>query len=145
VARCLIRQLIVPRIYYEADWPGMADERVDVLAIDRAGLGDAHLVDIRKGAAAALALVPGLLRARAPFRWIAFLPVREDEASALALISQEILYAPDMAGRVGVIEIVQMAGNDLGANVRIKAERFPTPTYEIAAQFAASHEAQHQY
>lgn len=145
VARCLIRQLIVPRVYYEADWPGMTDGRVDVLAIDRDGMGDTHLVQIRKGAAAALDLVPGLLRARAPFRWIAFLRGSEDEVSAPALVSQEILYAPDTAGRVGVIEIVQMAGNDLGANVRIKAERFPTPTYDIAAQFAASHEAQHQY
>ena len=36
-------------------------------------------------------------------------------------------------------------GHDLGANVRIKAERFPTPTYEWAAEFAASHEASIQY
>jgi hypothetical protein len=60
----------------------------------------------------------------------------------LVLVLRE--YCPPN-GRVGVIEIVQMAGNDLGADVRIKAERFPTPTYDIAAQFAASHEAQHQY
>jgi hypothetical protein len=38
-----------------------------------------------------------------------------------------------------------MAGNDLGANVRIKAERFPTPTYEWAAAFADSHQASIQY
>src|ERR1700761_6217954 len=37
VARCLIRQLIVPRIYFETEWPGLADSRVDVLAIDRDG------------------------------------------------------------------------------------------------------------
>jgi hypothetical protein len=52
---------------------------------------------------------------------------------------------PETAGHVGVVEIVQMAGDDLGANVQIKAERFPTPTYDLAAEFAASHDAQHQY
>ncbi|WP_437305097.1 hypothetical protein [Sorangium sp. So ce388] len=145
VASCLIRQLIVPRIYIDADWPGMADGLVDVLAIDRDGKGDAHIVQIRTKAADALAVVPALLKARAPFRWIAFLRGTEDEAAALALISQESLYPPDTAGRVGVIEVVKMAGDDLGANARIKAERFPTPTYDLAASFSASHEAKIQY
>jgi hypothetical protein len=145
VASCLLRQLVVPRIYFDALWPGMPDVRADVLAIDRDGRGDAHLVEIRKNAADALAFVPRLLEARAPFRWIAFLRGTEDGAATMALTSQDILYARDAAGRVGVIEIVEMAGNDLGANVRIKAERFPTPTYDWAAAFAASHEASIQY
>jgi hypothetical protein len=46
VAQCLIRQLVVPRIYFEAEWPGMSGVRADVLAIDRDGRGDAHLVEI---------------------------------------------------------------------------------------------------
>ena len=59
---------IVPRVYFEADWPGMANESADVLAIDRDGMGDAHIVEIRKNAADALAKVPSLLLARALFR-----------------------------------------------------------------------------
>jgi hypothetical protein len=145
IAHCLLRQLVVPRIYFNAEWPGMPGVDVDVLAIDRDGHGDTHLVEFRRGAADALALVPRLLEARAPFRWIAFLRGTEDEAATAALTSQELLYPPDTAGRVGVIEVVEMAGNDLGANVRIKAERFPTPTYEWAAEFAASHQASIQY
>jgi hypothetical protein len=145
IAQCLIRQLVVPRIYFEAQWPGMPGAPVDVLAIDRDGRGDAHLVEIRRAAADALAIVPRLLQARAPFRWIAFLRGTEDEAAAAALISQESLYPAGIAGRVGVIEVVEMAGNDLGANVRIKAERFPTPTYEWAAEFADKHQASIQY
>jgi hypothetical protein len=145
VARCLIRQLIVPRIYFEADWPGMADGRVDVLAIDRDGIGDVHLVEIRRKAADALALIPRLLQARAPFRWVAFLKGTEDEAASSSLVSHEILYPPDTAGRIGVIEIVEMARSDLGASVRIKAERFPTPVYDLAAQFVGSHQAQIQF
>lgn len=145
VARCLMGQLIVPRIYYEADWPEIAGGRVDVLALDRDGVGEAHLVEIRKNARDALAQIPRLFKARAPFRWIAFLQGTEDEASATSLISREILYPADTAGRIGVIEIVEMAGGDLGANVRIKAERFPTPAYDLAAAFAASHQATIQF
>ena len=69
----------------------------------------------------------------------------EDAAATLALTSYGCLYARSTAGRVGVLEIVELAGNDLDATVRIKAERFPTPTYQLAASFAASHEAAHQY
>lgn len=146
VASCLIRQLVVPRIYFDADWPGLSGMRVDVLAIDRDGRGDAHLVEIKKRAADALAIVPALLAARAPFRWIAFLGGTETESTASALASSDTLYPTDMPGRIGVIEIVEMAGGaDLGANVRIKAERFPTPTYDLASAFSASHQAAIQY
>ena len=145
VAECLVRQLVVPRVYFEVEWGGMPGERVDVLAIDRDGRGDAHIVEIRGNAASALAMVPRLLAARAPYRWIAFLRGSEDEAATAALAAQEILYPSETAGRVGVIEIVEMAGNDLGASVRLKAERFPTPTYDLAAEFAASHQASIEY
>ena len=145
VASCLIRQLVVPRIYFDVSWPGMPDLRTDVLALDRDGRGDAHLVEIRRAAADALAMVPSLLQAEAPFRWIAFLRGTEDEASTQALASQEALFPVDSPGRIGVIEIVEMAGNDLGANVRVKAERFPSPTYELASKFAAEHQASIQY
>jgi hypothetical protein len=136
-----MRQLIVPRIYFEVDWPGMADGRVDVLAIDRDGVGDTHIIEIKRDAADALAWIPKLFVARAPFRWIAFLRGTEDEQVASSLASQEILFPPNAAGRIGVIEIVEMAGGDLGANVRIKAERFHTPVYDLAAEFIRTHQA----
>jgi hypothetical protein len=139
VAQCLIRQLIVPRVYFDADWPGMTDGRVDVLAIDHDGVGDVHLVEITRRAADALAWIPKLQGARAPFRWIAFFRGTEDGTAEQSLVSQEILYPPDTAGRIGVIEIVETAGGDLGAGVRIKAERFPTHAYDLAAAFVGSH------
>lgn len=144
VARCLIRRLTVPRVYFEAEWPGSA-QRVDVLAIDRDGVGDAHLVEIARTAPGALARVPTLLEAKAPFRWIAFLHGTEDEASALALTTLEPLYPATSSGRVGVIEIVEMAGGDLGANVRVPAERFPVTVYDVATEFSGSHKANIQY
>lgn len=145
VARCLIRRLVVPRVYFDADWPGLADSTVDVLAIDRDGIGDTHLVQVRQKAADALALIPTLFRARAPFRWIAFLRGTEDAAITSSLASQKILFPPDAAGRIGVIEIIEMAEGELGANVRIKPERFHTPVYDLAAKFVGTHQAQIQF
>lgn len=83
-----------------------------------------------------------MLDAQAPYRWIAFEQTTKDQASAVALVSQEIPYpASSIPGRVGVIEIVNMASNELGANVRVAAERFPKPMYEVATAFSGSHEA----
>jgi hypothetical protein len=43
----LIRKLLIPKVYLDAEWDG---EHVDVLAIDRAGVGDVHAVRIVFGA-----------------------------------------------------------------------------------------------
>lgn len=139
VARCLIRRLTVPRIYFDAPWPNH-ENRVDVLAIDRDGVGDAHVVEIRRAAAHALAFAPKLLTTAEPFRWIAFLRGTEDEATSLALRAEQGLYVPGAAGRIGVIEVVEM-GSDLGANIRLSAEHFPNAMYDVAMQFSGSHKA----
>ncbi len=123
----------------------MAGHRIDVLAIDRDGVGDAHFVEIARTAPAALARVAALLEAKAPFRWIAFFRGTEDEASARALVTLEPLYPPTSSGRVGVIEIVEMSGGDLGANVRVPAERFPVSVFDVATEFSGSHKANIQY
>lgn len=144
VAQCLIRRLTVPRIYFEAEWP-VADCPVDVLAIDRDGVGDAHVVEIKRGAPDALRDAGRLIaKIRAPFRWIAFLRGTEDEQSARALLSEDGLIDPSRPGRVGVIEIVEM-GNDLGANIRIRAERFADAVYDVATEFSGSHKANIQF
>jgi len=145
VARCLIRRLVVPRIYFDAPWPKDGAGRHDVVAIDRDGNGDAHVVRIRKAAPDALGEVPALLAVSAPFRWIAFLHGTEDEKTGLALVSKDPLYAQGSAGRVGVIAIVEMVGGDLGANVVVTAERFPGSFYDLSTAFSGSHKADMQY
>lgn len=141
VASCLIRRLIVPRIYFEADWPG---GRVDVLAIDRDGVGDAHVVELRRNAADALIAIPRLLALKAPFRWIAYF-MDTPGADKLSAEPSAVLYPPEGAGRIGCIEVVEMQGGDLGANIRIKAERFPEAVYDIATRFSGSHTANIQF
>ena len=145
VARCLIRRLMVPRIYFEAEWPADRPVHVDVLAIDSDGVGDAHLIEVRRAAPDALARVPFLLGATAPFRWIAFVAGTEDDASARALVSHDSLCPPGRPGRVGVIEITELPGGDLAASVRISAERFLVTVHEIATAFSASHKAHIQF
>ena len=145
VAHCLIRRLMVPRVYFEAQWPPDAPVHVDVLAIDSDGVGDAHLVEVRRNAADALARVPFLLDAVAPFRWIAFLAGTEDAAAARALAAKEVLSDLSRPGRVGVIEIAEQPGGDLVASVRVTAERFLVAVHEVATAFSASHKAHIQF
>jgi hypothetical protein len=145
VARCLIRRLVVPRVYFDAAWPKDDSPHYDVLALDRDGNGDAHVVQIRKLAADALAESPTLLGVGAPFRWVAFVHGTVDEKVALALVSKEPLYAKGSAGRVGVIEIVETAGGDLAANVIVTPERFPGSFYDLSTAFSGSHKADIQY
>jgi len=145
VARCLIRRLMVPRVYFEAEWPADRPVHVDVLAIDSDGVGDAHLVEVRHRAADALARVPFLLDATAPFRWIAFVAGTEDAESARAMASEEPLCDLARPGRVGVIEITQKPGGDLEAKVKITAERFMVAMHEVATAFSASHKAHIQF
>jgi hypothetical protein len=59
--------------------------------------------------------------------------------------TQVPLFAENSAGRVGVIDIVTMAAGDLGANVRISAERFPDRMYDVAKTFSDSHKANIQF
>lgn len=147
VASCLIRTLIVPRIYLRARWPGDAEAEYDILAIDRDGQGEAHVVEIKRAAKEALARIPALLdpAVKAPFRWVAYLRGTEDAEASLALISKESLHAKDSPGRVGVIQFFPMAGADTGANIVVKADRFPGGFYELSRAFSATHHADQQY
>ena len=145
VARCLIRRLVVPRIYFGVSWPTEDAAECDVVAIDRDGHGDAHLAQVRERATEALDEADALLDASAPFRWIAFRRGTEDDASRLALTSNERLYRSGSAGRVGVIEIVDMSVSALGANIIVAAERFPGAFYDLATSFSGSHSADIQY
>jgi hypothetical protein len=147
IATCLNRLLIVPRIYLHARWPGDAGRECDILAIDRDGQGEAHIVEIRRTAKEALARVPALLEpgVKAPFRWVAYLSGTEDADASLALISKEPLNAKGSPGRVGVIQFFEMAGGDAGANVVVKADRFPGGFYDLSRAFSAAHNADQQY
>jgi hypothetical protein len=76
---------------------------------------------------------------------VAYLRGTEDADASLALISKEPLNAKDSPGRVGVIQFFETAGGDAGANVVVKADRFPGGFYDLSRAFSASHNADQQY
>ena len=131
VAQCLIRALMLPEVYFGRAWPprkGTYLTRVDVVAIDRAGTGDIHIVDVEKSLADALAHgVQAIRDVPAHYRWVAYQGeglLSVGLKAMLSLQSEEPLLPKKGMGRIGVIEVVRMNGHDLGARTRMKAERF---------------------
>ena len=44
-----------------------------------------------------------------------------------------------------MVEVVTIEGGTLDANIRISAERFPGPFYDVATAFSGSHKADIQF
>jgi hypothetical protein len=128
VAHYLIRQLMLPKIYFGRVWPPNKRSCTDVIAIDRAGTGDVHVVEVKRTLRDALTQgVRSVSRLPAHYRWVAYqgeglLPT--DDSAETQLLSESPLLPESGMGRVGVIEVVRMPFGDLGARVRVKAERF---------------------
>jgi hypothetical protein len=121
VSRCMVRYLNLPDIYFEAHWPTSSD-RVDILAIDRAGSGDVHAIELKYQAEEGIQAIPHLLAVPSQYKWIAFfadtLPAESGDVIRNSLLPKQGM------GRVGAIAVVRMAGNELGANVFVRPERF---------------------
>ena len=146
IARRLIRALMIPKIYFEGTWPVSDHSRIDIVAVDRAGTGDIHVVEVCRTLNEALTKGTDTIgNIPAHYRWVAFqgeglLP--QDEDAELKLLSQESLLPESGMGRIGVIEVVRMAGNDLGANIKVKAERFKVEDiYKLIEEFVNHKEA----
>lgn len=131
VAQCLIRALMLPKVYFERVWPppsGRRSARVDVVAIDRDGTGDVHVVEVGQSLRDALSDgVKAIRDVPAQYRWVAYqgeglLP--PDDEAELAMLSEKPLLPEAGMGRIGVIEVVYMSSGDLGARIRLKAERY---------------------
>jgi hypothetical protein len=136
VAEFLIRQLVVPTICFEARWPGAGGHPVDVLAIDRAGSGDVHVVEIKPGVLDPKSAAHQLMTVPAQYRWLAG-PKR-----AFALWpakAPSFLYPHEGMGRIGVIEIVRTPDDSLVANIRFRAERFGGNLRKEVDAFLAAH------
>jgi len=132
VARVLMRHLLVPRIYFGAHWPAEGSEERDVVAVDRSGTGDVHVVEVKASWRRALAQanLNRLIQVPANFLWIAF-----PKPSHYVSYDDESVYVSDGAGRIGVIEVVQMQDETLGANIVLQAERFHVRLDEQVRRF----------
>jgi hypothetical protein len=136
VAQLMVRNLIVPNIFFDADWSG--DRQVDLIAIDRAGSGDVHAVEIKSSASAlsTRAAVRRLLNVHANYRWIGIVQGRTSRPIKLP---SKLLSPYRGMGRVGVIWIEIGNDDQVRAEIERNAERFPGTYYEFADQFRSTH------
>ncbi len=136
VAELLRQRLSVPHIYIE---PRSSLLQADVLAVDRAGSGDLHAVEIRLGIGferAAEDATGWTLRVRrrkvrdirdrlislpVHFKYVA-LPERT--WSTVVEDMGNLLYSSDGIGRLGVIAIIERGGESPLAQLMVTPERF---------------------
>ena len=143
IARLMVEMLQVPTIYFDAKWPSSRAE-VDILAIDRAGVGDVHIIEVKKTLDESLRCGATLMRTPAQFRWVAF--YEPDWFKKLPQIHRKAekapLFAAERMGRLGVIVVYDEQdrfGDRLHASVVIRAERFAGSNYDEADKFVQSH------
>ena len=148
------RRLSVPKIYIDAEWAG---QKVDVLAIDRAGVGDVHVVLLFGSAhpESAEDLVNALEQKIAPcmsalwkipaqFKYIGAVETSESGGIALPGFPPAILdeaYSADGLGRIGFLSIDFRAGDQLAVQPVFKPERFRAKVLDLADKFVLEHTA----
>jgi len=154
----LIHKLLYPKVYFDADWDGW---KLDVLAIDRAGVGDVHGVRLvlwepghtddhgysaylEKAVAAAVTEFVGF---RGHFRYLAVIctvPDKQQWIPSKGLKNQCL--AADGVGRLGLL-YVDVTEENAEVEVLLRAERFRSSKelVELADQFVASHTANWEY
>lgn len=138
VAGFLFRHLIVPKVFFDAHWPGRGN-RIDVLALDRSGSGDIHVAEIKavSGALAISRTVAALKKIPAHFKYLALFDngnYRPDE---------RLLYAQDGLGRIGILRVKEDDLGNLSAEFAVRPERFRVdPTYfKLVDKFTAGRSA----
>lgn len=142
VARMLEKRLFVPKVFFETNWPTQ-HRRVAVLAIDHAGTGDIHCVEITRSLESAYPIFPILKSMPAHYKYVAFFG--EDNMSALRdRVDEVALYSDDGIGRIGIIVASEHAKDRvLNATVLIEPERFRIDKkyYRLIDKFVESHTA----
>jgi hypothetical protein len=154
VQSLLIRQLLIPKVYLDTDWHGW---KLDVLAIDRNGLGDVHGVRLvlwgtghfdNHGYSSSLdrdvsTAVAGFVDFPGHFRYLAVVctePNKQRWRPHKRVLDQSL--AADGVGRVGLL-YVDLTKEDVAAEILLKPERFRSSKefVELADRYVAEHAA----
>lgn len=143
VARLFSEKLIVPKIFFDARWPGRTTH-VDVLAVDRSGAGDVHVVEIKMSKHPLATTIRNLIRIPAQYKYLAFFSLSDEQETLFAADSEpdRRLYAPDGLGRIGAICLYQGdPGEALTAEIEVEPERFQVPPslYEEIDRYVDKH------
>lgn len=136
VAELLSHRLIVPKIFFEAPWPD-SRSRVDLLAVDRAGTGDIHVVAVRVGIEEAVQSLERVKAMPAHYKYIAVIGDRRYR------VDDKALYAEDGFGRIGVVQIIEDETGNLSAKLVLGPERFRVDPIVLKSidRFTSKHRA----
>jgi hypothetical protein len=148
----LIRKLHIPKVYLDAEWNGTV---VDVLAIDRVGVGDVHAIRlvppfgryIEDGAMTKIAQsisgsIQDLMSIPSHYRYFAVLSGDPDNRKFSPTEELQFKsFADDGVGRVGILYVDFTI--EPPVEVKLKAERFRSSKEitELADQYVADHVA----
>jgi hypothetical protein len=138
IADLLARQLIVPKVFFDAHWPNRRS-RVDVLAVDRSGSGEVHVAEVRRGRDLRAAdVIERVMQIPAHFKYLALF----DNPKNLRPRS-DILYSSDGIGRIGIIEVREDPLGNLDARISVQPERFKldSSVYKLVDRFTANYPA----
>jgi len=147
------RKLHVPKIYLDAAWDG---DQIDVLAIDRSGVGDVHAVllfprpyttdgrlDLESQESRIDHLITRLKSVTAHFKYIAAVETqRQADWRAIFRISNsqtERIFAPDFVGRIGLLHIDAPEDGEPRTEVVLRPERFRAKVSALADDFVMQH------
>jgi hypothetical protein len=147
-------RLIVPKIYLDADWDG---RKVDVLAIERDGVGDVHAVllfanrykhdgELDDGHQWEMEnkLLNEFANVPAQYKYIGVVDGQSDRKRVSFLLVTTIndkTFAPDGLGRTGFLQIDVTTDGESQVKVEIKPERFRAKIAKLADEYVQQHEA----
>jgi hypothetical protein len=150
----LEQRLSIPKIYIDANWDG---RHVDVLAINRDGVGDVHAVllfalNLPSDARTAVehltqaieALIDQFLSMPAQYKYIAAVDVSAQGEIALPGVPHPLVdksFSPDGIGRIGFLTVNFPAGREPQVLVEFKPERFRAAIAKLADEYVQHHEA----
>lgn len=159
VSLYLTRKLSVPKIFLDADWN---HETVDLLAIDRAGVGDVHAIRLlsreeneQAGTGGESVLTTGkvselidpIQSLPSQYKYIGIashLPYPLQLQLSRSLTDRT--FAEDGIGRVGIL-FIDTTGDDLRVEEIVKPERFRSSKQilQLADEYVATHTANMEY
>jgi hypothetical protein len=150
----LEQRLSIPKIYIDAYW---ADQRIDVLAINRDGVGDVHAVllfasnipDRPEPAVQYLTDIISPLIKRfqsipAQFKYVAAVDANLHGMDPLPGVPHPMIdksFSPDGIGKIGFLAVQFPDGGEPEARFVVKPERFRAKIADLANEYIQQHEA----
>jgi hypothetical protein len=148
------QRLSIPKIYLDADWDG---NKIDVLAINRDGVGDVHAallftrkylpdgtLDIVHDGIEAGSRMVSFASFPAHFRYIAAVDVYADLQSRPFVLADKHIeesFSQDGIGRIGFLRVAVPSNGDPTVEIVVKPERFRASIATKANEYIAQHEA----